>query len=93
MEMLLIVLRSDHASLKENYARLKAFSPEQLVHAYNQSYHVGIIGSKAQGLYLLAMHKVFTDTFGRSPIELIDVCIIRFSKPIVLINGQWKHIE
>ena len=93
MEMLLFIQPRNRATLLEHYANLKTFTPQELVDAYNHSFKVGIVGSMAQGLYLVTLRKVFLDTFGQSPIEWIDGCLLRFTTPIILKDNQWQPIS
>ena len=57
---------SNRERLLEHYQTLSNTTLEDLVESYNKNVSIGITGTQAQGLYLLAMHKVFLNKCGRS---------------------------
>ncbi len=43
---------------------------------------IGISGTRAQGLYILAMHKVFLNKCGHSPISWTDNIVLALRKAL-----------
>jgi hypothetical protein len=57
----------DEIRLIQFRSNLQALDPDELVAAYNRQARIGVVGVRAQMLYLQAMHEVFINVFGRSP--------------------------
>ena len=90
MELLLIPRPGDRERLLEHYQTLSNTTLEELVESYNKNVSIGITGTQAQGLYLLAMHKVFLNKCGRSPISWTDNMVLALGSIVEASNGQWK---
>jgi len=90
MELLLIPRPGDRERLLEHYQTLSNTTLEELVESYNKNVSIGITGTQAQGLYLLAMHKVFLNKCGRSPISWTDNMVLALGSTVEASNGQWK---
>ena len=84
MELILIPRPGDRERLLEHYQALSNASLEELVESYNKNVSIGITGTQAQGLYLLAMHKVFLNKCGRSPISWTDNMVLALGKVVEL---------
>jgi len=93
MELLLIPRPGDRERLLEHYQTLSNVTLEELVESYNKNVSIGIIGNQAQGLYLLAMHKVFLNKCGRSPISWTDNMVLALGTAVEASNGQWKLVS
>lgn len=48
--------------------QLSAYSNGELIEAYNKQAHLGMVGVRRQVLYIMALHRVFLNRFGRSPV-------------------------
>jgi hypothetical protein len=57
----------DEIRLIQYRSNLQALDPDQLIEAYNRQARIGVVGVRAQMLYLQAMHEVFINVFGKSP--------------------------
>jgi hypothetical protein len=90
MELLLIPRPGDRERLLEHYQTLSNATLEELVESYNKNVSIGITGTQAQGLYLLAMHKVFLNKCGSSPISWTDNMLLTLSKPVEVVDEGWK---
>jgi hypothetical protein len=92
MELLLIPRPGDRERLLGHITHMKTFSLTELVDAYNASQRIGITGNQFQGVYLLGMHKVFLDTFGKSPIEWTDNILLRLTRSIEVSGDGWEYV-
>lgn len=90
MELILIPRPGDRERLLEHYRTLSNATLEELVESYNKNVSIGITGTQAQGLYLLAMHKVFLNKCGRSPISWTENMVLALGEAVMTSNGQWK---
>jgi hypothetical protein len=90
MELLLIPRQGDRERLRDNIQLLSAFSLEDLIEEYNKSCEIGITGNQMQGIRLLAMHKVFLDKCGKSPISWTENMILAIGNPVVAVEGGWE---
>jgi hypothetical protein len=90
MELLLIPRPGDRERLLEHIQTLSNATLEELIDSYNKNVSIGITGTQAQGLYLLAMHKVFLNKYGRSPISWTDNMVMALGTAIMTSNEQWK---
>ncbi len=79
-----INLPEDTARIKSFYDSLNAHDNHTLVDAYNTEKR--IVGVHAQTLYLVAMHHVFVDRFGKSPILISENTLENLSGPIYYID-------
>lgn len=82
MELLLIPRPGDRERLLEHIQTLSNATLEELVESYNKNVAIGITGTQAQGLYLLAMHKVFLNKCGRSPISWTNNMVLALGKVV-----------
>jgi hypothetical protein len=64
---------------------------EELVEVYNKSCLIGITGNPFQGVRLLALHKVFLNTCGSSPISWTDNLVLALGKPVEVVDGCWRE--
>ena len=90
MELLLIPRPGDRERLLEHIQTLSNVTLKELVESYNKNVTIGITGTQAQGLYLLAMHKVFLNKCGRSPISWTDNTVLALSEAVEVVDGGWK---
>jgi hypothetical protein len=90
MELILIPRPGDRERLLEHYQTLSNTTPEELVESYNKNVSIGITGTQAQGLYLLAMHKVFLNKCGRSPISWTDNMVLALGEAVEVVDGGWR---
>jgi hypothetical protein len=90
MELLLIPRPGDRERLLEHYQTLSNATLEELVESYNKNVSIGITGTQAQGLYLLAMHKVFLNKCGRSPISWTNNMVLELGKVVEVADGGWR---
>ncbi len=93
MELLLIPRPGDRERLLEHIQTLSSNTLEELVDAYNKSCEIGITGNQSQGLRLLALHKVFLNKCGTSPISWTDNMILALGKPAEVVDGGWRVRE
>jgi hypothetical protein len=93
MELLLIPRPGDRERLLEHIQTLSSNTLEELVEAYNKSCEIGITGNQYQGLRLLAMHKVFLNKCGTSPISWTDNMILALGKPVEVVDDGWRVRE
>ena len=93
MELLLIPRAGDRERLLEHIQTLSSNTLEELVEAYNKSCEIGITGNQFQGLRLLAMHKVFLNKCGTSPISWTDNMILALGKQAEVVDGGWRVRE
>jgi hypothetical protein len=77
----------DRKVINEYVQSFREMAPVKLVEAYNREQKTGITGVRRQGLYLYAMHMVFMERFGESPIRLDDT-LLELSDPIELSGGK-----
>ncbi|MFM7725979.1 MAG: hypothetical protein ACKO7B_04705, partial [Flavobacteriales bacterium] len=80
MELLLIPRTGDRERLLEHIQTLSNASLEELIESYNKNVTIGITGTQAQGLCLLAMHKVFLNKCGQSPISWTNNMLLALGK-------------
>lgn len=90
MELLLIPRPGDRERLLEHYQTLSNATLEELVESYNKNVSIGITGTQAQGLYLLAMHKVFLNKCGSSPISWTHNMVLALGVAVAIKDGGWK---
>ena len=90
MELILIPRPGDRERLLEHIQTLSNATLEELVESYNKNVSIGITGTQAQGLYLLAMHKVFLNKCGRSPISWTDNMMLALRNSVEVVDGVWK---
>jgi hypothetical protein len=90
MELILIPHPGDRERLLEHYQTLSNVTLEELVESYNKNVSIGITGNQAQGLYLLAMHKVFLNKCGRSPISWTDNMVLALGRAVEVVDDKWK---
>jgi hypothetical protein len=93
MELLLIPRPGDRERLLEHITQMKTFSLAELVDAYNASQRIGITGNQFQGVYLLGMHKVFLDSFGKSPIEWTNNILLKLTRSIEVSGDRWEYVD
>jgi hypothetical protein len=93
MELLLIPRPGDRDRLRDHIQNLSSNTLEDLVDAYNKSCEIGITGNQSQGLRLLAMHKVFLNKCGTSPISWTDNMILALGKPVEVVDDGWRARE
>ena len=92
MELLLIPRPGDRERLLEHYQTLSNATPEEVVESYNTNVSIGINGTQAQGLYLLAMHKVFLNKCGRSPISWTDNMVLALGRAVDVVDTNWREM-
>lgn len=90
MELILIPRPGDRERLLEHYQTLSNTTLEELVESYNKNVSIGITGTQAQGLYLLAMHQVFLNKCGRSPISWTVNMVLALGSAVEVMDGEWK---
>ena len=92
MDLLLIPRPGDRERLLEHYQTLSNATLEELVESYNKNVSIGITGTQAQGLYLLAMHKVFLNKCGRSPISWTDNMVLALGRAVDVVDTNWREM-
>jgi hypothetical protein len=90
MELLLIPRPGDRERLLNQIQTLTSNTLEELVDAYNKSCEIGITGNQSQGLRLLALHKVFLNKCGTSPISWTDNMVLSLGDPVEVMGGSWR---
>ena len=90
MELLLIPRPGDRERLLEHYQTLSSSTLEELVESYNKNVTIGITGTQVQGIYLLAMHKVFLNKCGRSPISWTDNMVLALGSAVEVMDEGWR---
>ena len=93
MELLLIPRPGDRERLLGHIETFSSNTLEELVEVYNKSCEIGITGNPFQGVRLLALHKVFLNTCGNSPISWTDNMILALGKPVEVVDGSWRVKE
>ena len=79
------------AQIKKRYAVLENDSLEELVEQYNRQTKCGIVGVKAQGIFLIALHHALIERIGQSPITLEDKCVVGLTGRVVLDGGVLRY--
>ena len=93
MELLLIPRPGDRERLLGHIETFSSNTLEELVEVYNKSCEIGITGNQFQGVRLLALHKVFLNKCGRSPISWTDNMVLALGTAVEASNGQWKLVS
>lgn len=88
---LYIPREGDRERFLERLEYWRAQSNEELVKAYHKLCEHGFFGVHAQGLSVIAQHKVFTERFGKSPIRFEQNTLLEFTGPIELLDNDWVH--
>ena len=79
------------AQIKKRYVLLENDSLEELVEQYNRQTKCGIVGVKAQGIFLVALHHALIERIGQSPITLEDKCVVGLTGLVVLEGGGLRY--
>jgi hypothetical protein len=93
MELLLIPRPGDRERLLGHIETFSSNTLEELVEVYNKSCEIGITGNPFQGVRLLALHKVFLNICGTSPISWTDNMLLSLGKPVEVVDGEWRVKE
>ncbi|WP_396138638.1 hypothetical protein [Flavobacterium sp.] len=91
MEYLFIQRERDKAEIFKLYNEFKLLSKLDLVHRYNTTVAIGIVGAHAQGQMLVALYHAFNFAFGNSPINIEENIIISLTGKIQLNDANWIY--
>ena len=91
MEYLFIQREGDKAEIFKLYNEFKLLSKLDLVHRYNTTVAIGIVGAHAQGQMLVALYHAFNFAFGYSPINIEENVIISLTGKIQLNDANWIY--
>jgi len=93
MELILIPRPGDRERLLGHIETFSSNTLEELVEVYNKSCEIGITGNQFQGVRLLALHKVFLNKCGSSPISWTDNMVLALGKAVEVADGGWRLKE
>jgi hypothetical protein len=93
MEYLFIQREGDKAEIFKLYNEFKLLSKLDLVHRYNTTVAIGIVGAHAQGQMLVALYHAFNFAFGNSSINIEENIIISLTGKIQLDDANWIYEE
>ena len=93
LKYVFVPMHGDPERIKERLAHYKTFNRRQLVDRYNEACSLGIVGSRAQAVDLVALRLMFIDLFKASPISVEDNCIIGFTGKIALLDDSFVYPE
>lgn len=91
MEHVFIQREGDKAEILKLYNEFKLLSKLDLVHRYNTTVAIGIVGAHAQGQMLVALYHAFNFAFGYSPINIEENVIISLTGKIQLNDANWIY--
>jgi hypothetical protein len=91
MEHVFIQREGDKAEILKLYNEFKLLSKLDLVHRYNTTVAIGIVGAHAQGQMLVALYQAFKFAFGNSPINIEENIIISLTVKIQLNDANWIY--
>jgi hypothetical protein len=91
MEHVFIQREGDKAEILKLYNEFKLLSKLDLVHRYNTTVAIGIVGAHAQGQMLVALYHAFKFAFGYSPISIEENIIISLTGEIQLNDDNWVY--
>jgi hypothetical protein len=91
MEHVFIQRAGDKAEILKLYNEFKLLSKLDLVHRYNTTVAIGIVGAHAQGQMLVALYHAFNFAFGYSPINIEENVIISLTGKIQLNDANWIY--
>jgi hypothetical protein len=91
MEHVFIQRAGDKAEILKLYNEFKLLSKLDLVHRYNTTVAIGIVGAHAQGQMLVALYHAFNFAFGYSPINIEENVIISLTGKIQLNGANWIY--
>jgi hypothetical protein len=91
MEHVFIQRAGDKAEILKLYNEFILFSKLDLVHRYNTTVAIGIVGAHAQGQMLVALYHAFKFAFGNSPINIEENVIISLTGKIQLNGANWIY--
>ena len=83
MEYLYLPQIGDKESILEKVQELLLLSNEELISSYNRQFKIGVVGARAQMLHIIALHQSFLKRFKKSPVIIVDNCVISLSGEIV----------
>lgn len=93
LKYVFVPMYGDREKIMERLAHYKTCNKQQLVDRYNEACTLGIVGSRAQAVDLVALRFMFIELFKASPISVEDNCIIGFSGKIVLLDHSFVYLE
>jgi hypothetical protein len=93
MQMILIYNNSDRPKVAEHRQKFDAMTKAELVKVYNHQDKMGIVGARAQGIYLVALHFAFLKRFQMSPVRIEEGCIISLTGQIKLVGEHFISLE
>lgn len=93
MEYMLIVRAGLTETVERNMPKMKTFSNDELVQAYNRSVEIGIVGSYDQAVYLLSMRYVFLERYKKSPVLIHSKIILKLTDQIKLENQVLMYLD
>ena len=69
-------MEGDRERVAENLAQLELKSSQQLIDLYNGQLKLGLVGVRAQMLFLVALRLAMIKRFGHSPIYVKDKYVL-----------------
>lgn len=93
LQYLLLKKPGDSEFFLEMRAKYTEMDNTALIESYNEALRVGIVGSHLQAVSYCALHFVFEDRFGKSPIKIEQKWILSLTDPIIQIKNSWEFAE
>ena len=76
LEYLYIAAPGDREIVMKNYEELKLRTDQEILDSCERQAKIGIVGSRSQALYLVALRKLMLERFGSSPININNEYIL-----------------
>ena len=76
LEYLYIAAPGDREIVMKNYEELKLRTDQEILDSCERQAKIGIVGSRSQALYLVALRKVMLERFDETPIYIANDYII-----------------
>ena len=79
----------DPLSIEKMQLALRRGSNKTLILDYNRQDLSGFFGVRRQLLWVVALHQVFLERFGRSPIQMEKSGMVTTTGPVAIIEDDW----
>ena len=75
------------------YNRLSFETSEELVRLYNREFDIGISDERVQSIFLIMLHKLFTNRFNKSPMVFSNDMSFEFKGKIQLNEVDFTYVD
>ena len=82
----------DAKHIEINVIALRRGSNRALIYEYRRHDDSGFYGVRSQLLWVIALHKVFLERFGRSPIQMEKSGMVTTTGPVAIIEDDWIQL-